>query len=76
MRGYLKSQWFNLLIACIGLGMFIYNFAIGSDITALFWLINAVMWGIMSNVSYNEERIRSLESKVEYLEWKLKNYES
>ena len=76
MTGYLKSQWFGLLVTCVGLGMFVYNFVTGSDITALLWLINAATWGIMSNVSYNEERITRLESKVEQLERELKNHDS
>lgn len=76
MIGYLKSQWLNLLITAIGLGMFVYNFVTGSDITALLWLINAVAWGIMSNVNYNEERIKRFEDKVEQLERKLKDYDS
>lgn len=76
MTSYLKSQWFSLLITCVGLGMFVYNFATGSDITALLWLINAVTWGIMSNVNYNEERIARLESKVEQLERRLKDHDA
>lgn len=76
MISYLKSQWFNLLVTCIGLGMSVYNFITGSDIAALLWLINAAAWGIMSNVNYNEERITRLESKVEQLERKLKDHES
>ena len=76
MSSYLKSQWFSLLIACIGLGMSVYNFAIDSDITALFWLINCVAWGIIANVDYNEERIKRLESKVEQLEKELKDRDS
>lgn len=76
MTSYLKSQWFNLLVAFVGLGMFVYNLVTGSDITALLWLINAMTWGIMSNVNYNEERIARLESKVEQLERELKDHDS
>lgn len=76
MISYLKSQWFNLLITLAGLGMFVYNFVNGSDITALLWLICAMTWGIMSNVDYNEERIKRLESKVEQLERELKDHDA
>ena len=62
---YFKTQWFNLLIGVVDLGMSIYNFCTGDDLWGIGWTVAAMMWFIMSFINYNDERIKLLEKEKE-----------
>ena len=62
---YFKTQWFNLLIGVVDLGMSIYNFCTGDELWGLGWTVAAMMWFIMSFINYNDDRIKLLEKKQE-----------
>ena len=62
---YFKTQWFNLLIGVVDLGMSIYNFCTGDELWGIGWTVAAMMWFIMSFINYNEDRIKLLEKEKE-----------
>ena len=65
MISYWKTQWFNLLIGFVNLGVSI-SYVIREDyIWFVAWLITALVWLIMSRVDYNNDRIELLEKKAE-----------
>lgn len=67
MKNYWKSQWCNILLSLIHIGLSLWNFCRGDMIFGVAWLLSAVTWLIMTRVNHNEERITRLESEVEQL---------
>ena len=62
---YIKTQWFNLLIGVVDLGMSIYNFCTGDELWGIGWTVAAMMWFVMSFINYNDERLKVLEKEKE-----------
>ena len=65
MKSYFRTQWVSLFIGLADIGMFVYDWATGEYDMAIFWLVGAVVWLMVSRVDYNYDRIRYLEKKVE-----------
>ena len=59
-----KSQWFNLVVGLVDVGLVIYNLVIGDEFMAALWLISACVWIIMAHIEFNDERIKLLEAKA------------
>lgn len=64
---FLKSQWPNIIFGIAALALAIVNLAQGDNLMAVAWTLSCVVWFIMANINYNEERITRLESEVEQL---------
>lgn len=64
---FLKSQWPNIIFGIAALVTAIINLAQGDKLMAVAWTLSCVVWFIMANVNYNEERIKALEKEVEQL---------
>jgi len=64
---FLKSQWPNILFGIAALALAIINMVQGDDLMAVAWTLSCVVWLIMANVNYNEERIKALEKEVEQI---------
>ena len=62
---YIKTQWFNLLVGVLNLGISIYHFCIDDQLWGIAWTLSATVWFIMSYINYNDERITLLEKKQE-----------
>lgn len=61
----IKTQWFNLLIGTVDLGISIYNFCTGDELWGIGWTVAAMMWFLMAFINYNDERIKLLEKEKE-----------
>jgi hypothetical protein len=62
---FLKSQWPNIIFGIVALVLAIINLVQGNELMAVAWTMSCVVWFIMANVNYNEERIKVLEREVE-----------
>lgn len=67
MVSYIKTQWFNLVVGLLNIGLSIRYFCIGDDVWGVAWLLTAMVWLMMSFINYNDDRIKLLEKKVENL---------
>ena len=47
-----KTQWFNLLIGVVDLGMSFYNFCTGDELWGIGWTVAAMMWFLMSFITF------------------------
>jgi hypothetical protein len=65
MVSYFKTQWFNVLMGVVDLGVSIYHFCTGDDLWGIGWTVIAVMWFLMSFINYNDDRLKLLEKKQE-----------
>ena len=65
MVSYIKTQWFNLVVGLINIGVSIYNFCIGDNVWGVAYCLAAVVWWMMSFINYNDDRIKLLEKKAE-----------
>lgn len=70
MKAFWKSQWFSMGMGIIYFGLSMWQICVGDDLAAMLYICTAIVWCIMSFVSYNGERITTLENKVERLEHK------
>ncbi len=64
MKSYFKSQWLDLVIGLIYIGVSIYYFCKDNALWAIGYLLVASVWLIMSRVNYNDERLKQLEAKA------------
>jgi hypothetical protein len=79
MVSYFKTQWWRLLlcIVCLGLAIFFalqpaadsstiegLNENLDNMFASASWLISSLIWGIISFVDYNDDRIKLLEAKA------------
>ena len=64
---FLKSQWPNIIFGIAALALAIVNLVQEDDLMAVAWTLSSVVWFIMANINYNEERIKALEKEVEQL---------
>ena len=64
MVSYIKTQWFNLVVGLISIGVSIYNFSSGENVWGVAWGLTAVVWWMMSFINYNDDRIKLLEEKA------------
>jgi hypothetical protein len=62
---YFKTQWPNVLLGIIDLGLSIYHFCTGDELWGIGWTLAAVLWFVMSFIYYNDERIKLLEKEKE-----------
>lgn len=62
---YFKTQWPNVLLGVIDIGLSIYHFCIGDELWGIGWTLAAVLWFVMSFINYNDERIKLLEKEKE-----------
>ncbi len=65
MVSYFKTQWFNLLVGLVSLGLAVFYLCFGNVDTAIMWVISCCVWLGMSRIEYNDERIQLLEAKAE-----------
>ena len=63
MISYWKTQWFNIVVGCVYLGISIYNFCIGDTLWGIAWTLPAIVWFIMSHINYNDDRVKLLEKE-------------
>lgn len=64
---FLKSQWLNIIFGIGALALAIFNLVQGDNLMAVAWTLSFVVWFVMANINYNEERITALEKEVEQL---------
>ncbi len=65
MISYFKTQWFNLVVSFLNLGLATYYATQEEWVAALCWFLYGCCWLIMSRVDYNHDRIKLLEKKAE-----------
>jgi hypothetical protein len=65
MVSYIKTQWFNVFIGVVDLGLSIYHFCTGDDVWGIGWTVAAMMWFLMSFINYIDDRVKLLEKKQE-----------
>lgn len=63
----LKSQWPCILFGICAFVLAIINLIQGDNLMAVAWTLSFVVWFVMANINYNEERIKALEKEVEQL---------
>lgn len=64
---FLKSQWPCILFGLAAFALAIFNLVQGDNLMAVAWTLSFVVWFVMANINYNEERITALEKEVEQL---------
>jgi hypothetical protein len=67
MKAYWKSQWPNIIVGLINIGISLWNFCSEDYLWGVAWFLSAVTWLIMARVDYNGERIKALEREVKQL---------
>lgn len=63
----LKSQWPCILFGICAFVLAIINLIQGDNLMAVAWTLSFVVWFVIANINYNEERITALEKEVEEL---------
>lgn len=92
MRSYFKSQWYSLLFALISLGVCIYIICtthttfdgtaeslyqvVREVFSCIGWFLTFVYWVQISRITYNQECIEDLNTKVKELEIRIKELEN
>lgn len=64
MVSYWKTQWVNVALGLLNLGIAIWSFCVGNDLCGIGWCLTATIWFLTADINYNAERIRLLEAQA------------